>query len=198
MAAAGQPNPGSDSQPQSGLRKITRNLILDFAIFAWTGQRDSHRSGHFCAFVESAWGGAGFPLRPFLSPTELGHRQWLWRFAFDYLGGAEPAATVCEVAAAGGFMREIRMTTGTPRCRQPCGCRRTQPRGWPLAVSRSEDRLGDQALRPPSAGQAPGSLGAGPCCQCRPGQERTRTRPRPSTSKRSSRNPGRAGEEWPR
>jgi hypothetical protein len=29
--AAGQPDPGSDSQPKSGSRKIARNLILDFA-----------------------------------------------------------------------------------------------------------------------------------------------------------------------
>ncbi len=69
---------------------------------------------HFCAFVESAWGGAGFPLRPFLSPTELGPGKWVWRFAFDYLGGGEPAVAVCEVAAAGGFTRDMRMTTGTP------------------------------------------------------------------------------------
>jgi hypothetical protein len=39
--AAGQPNHGSDSQPKSGPRKITRNLILDFATFAWTGQPHS-------------------------------------------------------------------------------------------------------------------------------------------------------------
>jgi hypothetical protein len=35
--AAGQSNPGRDSQPKSGPRKITRNLILDFAIIVWTG-----------------------------------------------------------------------------------------------------------------------------------------------------------------
>jgi Protein of unknown function (DUF541) len=38
FAVAGQPNRGSDSQPESGPRKVTRNLILDFATFAWTGQ----------------------------------------------------------------------------------------------------------------------------------------------------------------
>src|SRR5262249_47371183 len=36
--AVGRPNPGSDSQPKSGRRKITRNLTLDLATFTRTGQ----------------------------------------------------------------------------------------------------------------------------------------------------------------
>ncbi len=48
---------------------------------------------------------------------------------------------------------------------------------------------------PPGAGQAPGSLRAGPCCRCRPRSGTHQDQAAPSTSKRSSRNPGRAGEE---
>ena len=33
------PIPGADSQSNPDLRKITRNLTLDIAIFGWTGQR---------------------------------------------------------------------------------------------------------------------------------------------------------------
>src|SRR5690348_12682720 len=42
FAAAEQPHTGSESQPKSGPREVTRNLTLDFATSTWTGHRACH------------------------------------------------------------------------------------------------------------------------------------------------------------